>query len=94
MTQTKHQTELDNRWHDTGYEELGISFDPSRAPNTLRRFLVGETSDQRAQAQNEEARQEWEEKEQAARAAARLEKFALWVGIPVIVLAIVEILCL
>ena len=94
MTQTKHQTDLDNQWTRTGYEELGISFDPSRAPNTLQRFLIGETSDQRAQAQNEEARQEWEEKEQATRAAARLEKFALWVGIPVIVLAIVEILCL
>ena len=23
---TRHQTELDNRWHDTGYEELGIGF--------------------------------------------------------------------
>lgn len=94
MTQTKHQTDLDNQWTRTGYEDLGIGFNPSQAPNTLQRFLVGETSDQRAQAQNEEARQEWEEKEQAARAAARLEKFALWVGIPVIVLAIVEILCL
>jgi hypothetical protein len=92
--QTRKQIDLDNRWAHTGYEELGISFDPSRAPNTLQRFLVGETSDQRAQAQNEEARQEWGKKEQATRATARLEKFALWVGIPVIVLAIVEILCL
>ena len=90
--QTKHQTDLDNRWTRTGYEELGIGF--NRSPESLRRLLNGETSDQHAQAQNEEAHREWETKEQAAQAAARLEKFALWVGIPAIVLAIVEILCL
>jgi Arc/MetJ family transcription regulator len=92
--QTRAQIDLDNQWAATGYEELGISFDHTQAPDTLRRFLDGETSDKRAQAQNEKAAGEWEEKAAAARAAVKAEAIAAWLGIAVIALGILAILYL
>ena len=89
MTQTKQQTDLNNRWHSTGYEDLGIGF--NRSPESLRRLLNGETSDQRAQAQHKKAADylnQWN----SQRAAERLETFAKVAGIITLIVFVLVML--
>lgn len=81
MNQTRHQTDLDNRWHDTGYEDLGIGFDPS--PESLRRLLDSETSDQHS-----EATQHWTRKIDAK----RFENFVKWFCAVVITAGIIDVI--
>ena len=90
----REQIDLNNRWTRTGYEEFGIGFDHSQpCPGTLRRFLDGETSDRRTQAQHKEAADylnQWN----SQRAAARLETFAKVAGIITLIVFILVMLYL
>ena len=92
--QTREQIDLNNQWTRTGYEELGIGFNHSQpCPGALRRFLDGETSDRRAQAQHDEAA-DYLNQRNSQRAAARLETFAKVAGIITLIVFVLVMLYL
>ncbi len=65
-----------------------------QTPGTLRRFLDGETSDQRAQAQHNEAAGYYLNQQHSQRAAARLETFAKVAGIITLIVFVLVMLYL